>query len=90
MRWPSPSVQVDANLLDAGVRLALLLDSTAEMRQLTLDEYLDAESAVYRVEYNNASQFSRQYKSRFGDPPMRDVQRLRDAGGVSIGAQIWC
>jgi AraC-like DNA-binding protein len=57
-----------------------------EARRLMLGEDLDAASAAYRVGYNNASQFSREYKSLFGDPPMRDVQRLRDVARESTVA----
>ncbi|MCI0708528.1 MAG: AraC family transcriptional regulator [Chloroflexi bacterium] len=49
-----------------------------EARRLMLGEDLDATSAAYRVGYNDASHFNREYKSLFGDPPVRDVQRLRE------------
>lgn len=49
-----------------------------EARRLLLSENLDATSAAYRVGYNDASHFNREYKSVFGTPPMRDVQRLRE------------
>jgi AraC-like DNA-binding protein len=49
-----------------------------EARRLMLGEDLDAASAAYRVGYNDASHFNREYKSFFGVPPMRDVQRLRE------------
>ena len=49
-----------------------------EARRLMLGEDLDATSAAYRVGYNDASHFNREYKSIFGAPPMRDVQRLRE------------
>jgi AraC-like DNA-binding protein len=48
-----------------------------EARRLMLSEDLDAASAAYRVGYQDASHFNREYKSLFGVPPMRDVQRLR-------------
>lgn len=48
-----------------------------EARRLMLSEDLDAENAAYRVGYRDASHFNRDYKSLFGIPPMRDVQRLR-------------
>jgi AraC-like DNA-binding protein len=48
-----------------------------EARRLMLTESFDAENAAYRVGYHSASQFSRDYKSLFGIPPIRDVQRLR-------------
>jgi AraC-like DNA-binding protein len=50
-----------------------------EARRLMLGEDLDAASAAYRVGYRDASHFNREYKSLFGVPPMRDVQRLREA-----------
>jgi AraC-like DNA-binding protein len=50
-----------------------------EARRLMLGDGLDAASAAYRVGYNDASHFNREYKSHFGAPPARDVQRLRDA-----------
>ncbi|GCE06781.1 AraC family transcriptional regulator [Dictyobacter aurantiacus] len=56
-----------------------------EARRLMLSEDLDAASAAYRVGYQDASHFNREYKSLFGIPPMRDVQRLRDASGASVG-----
>jgi AraC-like DNA-binding protein len=53
-----------------------------EARRLMLGENLDATSAAYRVGYNDASHFNREYKSVFGVPPMRDVQRLRGAASA--------
>jgi AraC-like DNA-binding protein len=49
-----------------------------EARRLMLGEDLDAASAGYRVGYNDASHFNREYKRLFGLPPLRDVERLRD------------
>jgi len=37
------------------------------------------------VGYHDASHFNREYKSLFGVPPMRDVQRLREAALASAG-----
>lgn len=56
-----------------------------EARRLMLGEDLDAASAAYRVGYNDASHFNREYKIVFGDPPMRDVQRLREVASVVDG-----
>ena len=50
-----------------------------EARRLMLGESLDAASAGYRVGYNDASHFNREYKRLFGLPPLRDVERLREA-----------
>jgi AraC-like DNA-binding protein len=56
-----------------------------EARRLLLGEDFDAASAAYRVGYHDASHFNREYKSLFGVPPMRDVQRLREAALASAG-----
>ena len=48
-----------------------------EARRLMLGEDVDAASAGYRVGYQDASHFSREYTRLFGAPPMRDVERLR-------------
>jgi AraC-like DNA-binding protein len=56
-----------------------------EARHLMLDEDLDAASAAYRVGYHDASHFNREYKSLFGFPPMRDVQRLREVASAFLG-----
>ena len=49
-----------------------------EARRLMLSEDLDAAEAGYRVGYDDASHFSREYKRHFGEPPMRDVGRMRE------------
>ena len=55
-----------------------------EARRLMLGEGLDAASAAYRVGYHDASYFNREYKSLFGLPPMRDMERLRGTARESI------
>ena len=54
-----------------------------EARRLLLVEGLDAAQSAYRVGYNDASQFNREYKRLFGLPPLRDVERLRITPGQS-------
>jgi AraC-like DNA-binding protein len=54
-----------------------------EARRLMLGEHLDAASAGYRVGYDDAAHFNREYKSLFGLPPMRDVERLRQAASTN-------
>ena len=49
-----------------------------EARRLMLGEDLDAGEAGYRVGYEDQSHFSREYKRHFGEPPARDVERLRE------------
>ncbi len=48
-----------------------------EARRLMLSNNCDAAEAGFKVGYDDASQFSREYKRQFGQPPMRDVERLR-------------
>ena len=47
-------------------------------RRLMVSEDFDASEAGFRVGYEDASQFNREYKRHFGEPPMRDVERLRE------------
>jgi AraC-like DNA-binding protein len=49
-----------------------------EARRLMLTESLDAAEAGFQVGYDDASHFSREYKRHFGDPPVRDIQHLRE------------
>jgi AraC-like DNA-binding protein len=55
-----------------------------EARRLMLGEGLDATSTAYRVGYHDGSHFNREYKSLFGLPPMRDIERLRGTARESI------
>jgi AraC-like DNA-binding protein len=56
-----------------------------EARRLMLSEDLDASSAAFRVGYRDPAYFNREYKSLFGVPPIRHVQRLREE--VLVGAE---
>jgi AraC-like DNA-binding protein len=46
-------------------------------RERMLIEGLDAASAAFEVGYESASQFNREYKRFFGQPPMRDIKTRR-------------
>ncbi len=48
-----------------------------EARRLMLTEHLDAAIAAFRVGYESPSQFSREYRRLFGEPPLRDITKLR-------------
>ncbi len=46
-------------------------------RERMLAEGMDAASAAFEVGYESASQFNREYRRLFGQPPMRDVKERR-------------
>lgn len=50
-----------------------------EARHILLSEKADAASVAYRVGYESASQFSREYARMFGAPPIRDIESLLEA-----------
>jgi AraC-like DNA-binding protein len=45
---------------------------------------LDAASAAFEVGYESASQFNREYRRFFGQPPMRDIRTLRSPGAPRL------
>ena len=48
-----------------------------EARRLMPGEGMDVASASFRVGYEDPSYFGREYKKMFGNPPQRDIARLR-------------
>ena len=57
-----------------------------EARRLMLTERLDAATAAFQVGYESPSQFSREYRRFFGEPPLRDITNLRQVAG---GARVY-
>ena len=57
-----------------------------EARRLMLCDNLEAAAASYRVGYESPSQFSREYSRLFGDPPQRDIARLRQAAQNQVAS----
>nr|WP_315382432.1 AraC family transcriptional regulator [uncultured Sphingomonas sp.] len=55
-----------------------------EARALMLADRLDAAEAGFRVGYDSPSQFSREYRRLFGDPPLRDIGKLRATPQMTI------
>ena len=53
-------------------------------RERMLIEGLDAATAAFEVGYESPSQFNREYKRFFGQPPMRDVKTRRFAESMSL------
>ncbi|MGB6826521.1 MAG: AraC family transcriptional regulator [Terracidiphilus sp.] len=51
-----------------------------------LVEGLDASTVAFEVGYESVSQFNREYSRFFGQPPMRDIKKLRDEKVVEINA----
>jgi transcriptional regulator GlxA family with amidase domain len=56
----------------------------ARVRMLT--EGMDAASAAFNVGYESASQFNREYRRLFGQPPMRDVKARQLIGADGTNA----
>ena len=54
-------------------------------RERMLMEGIDAASAAFDVGYESVSQFNREYKRFFGQPPMRDIKTRRLVGPSAIG-----
>jgi AraC-like DNA-binding protein len=48
-----------------------------EARRLMLTEQFNAATAAFRVGYESPSQFSREYRRFFNEPPSRDITSLR-------------
>lgn len=48
-----------------------------EARRLMLTENFNAATAAFRVGYESPSQFSREYRRFFNEPPLRDITTLR-------------
>lgn len=55
-------------------------------RQRMLMDGIDAATAAFEVGYESASQFNREYRRLFGQPPIRDIKALRTANTVATGA----
>ena len=53
-------------------------------RERMLVEGIDAASAAFEVGYESASQFNREYKRFFGQPPMRDIKVRRLSGSEMV------
>ncbi|TGQ35656.1 AraC family transcriptional regulator [Mesorhizobium sp. M00.F.Ca.ET.216.01.1.1] len=57
-----------------------------DARGLMLVQDIDATTAAFRVGYESPSQFSREYRRHFGEPPARDIARLRASPGLAVVA----
>jgi AraC-like DNA-binding protein len=58
-----------------------------EAQRLMLTEDTSAETAAFTVGYESPTQFNREYKRQFGEPPYRDIQKLITTGGA-VGEEI--
>lgn len=57
-----------------------------DARSLMLVHGIDVATAALRVGYESPSQFSREYRRHFGEPPTRDIARLRASPGLAMVA----
>jgi AraC-like DNA-binding protein len=55
-----------------------------EARRLMLSVTMDVSTASYRVGYQSASQFSREYSRLFGSAPNKDIARLKEQGFTAV------
>jgi len=55
-----------------------------DARSLMLVQDIDVATAALSVGYESPSQFSREYRRHFGEPPARDIARLRASLGLAI------
>ena len=56
----------------------------AAARERMLIEGIDATSAAFEVGYESPSQFNREYKRFFGQPPMRDIKARRLSESTTV------
>ncbi len=59
-----------------------------EARRLLLVESIDAATAALRVGYESATQFNREYRRLFGNPPIRDVSTIRAGVGPLAAVEL--
>lgn len=57
-----------------------------DARSLMLVQDIDATTAAFRVGYESPTQFSREYRRHFGEPPARDIARLRASPRLAVVA----
>jgi AraC-like DNA-binding protein len=57
-----------------------------EARRLMLTEHFNAATAAFQVGYESPSQFSREYRRFFDEPPLRDITTLRQ---TADGARVY-
>jgi AraC-like DNA-binding protein len=57
-----------------------------DARSLMLVEDIDATTAALRVGYESPTQFSREYRRHFGEPPARGIARLRASASLAVVA----
>ena len=78
-RWGAQIAGVYVDPAWRGRGLGALAEGEVEAQAAVLAIRLDAARAGYRVGYDDPSHFSREYKKHFGEPPGRDVERMRHA-----------
>jgi AraC-like DNA-binding protein len=59
-----------------------------EAQRMMLADDKDAATAALKVGYESATQFNREYKRQFGEPPHRDINRMREAGIGAVGTVL--
>ena len=80
--WSKVLSCIHQTFLRSGVNPEMGLDLFRVFQEVGLP----AASAAFEVGYESPSQFNREYRRFFGQPPMRDVKALRDSRLVAITA----
>lgn len=60
-----------------------------EARRLLLSESADAADVAFRVGYESASQFSREYSRMFGTPPRTDIKPHEKTAAIEVKAAVF-
>ena len=55
-----------------------------EAKRLMLSGSMDATTAALQVGYESSSQFSREYRRVFGQPPLKDIKAVRKSSKIGI------
>lgn len=70
---------LDLDLRRGFIDLSQVIDRQINVHRADiLLQSLDTAGAGYRVGYDDASYFNRDYKKVYGEPPPRNVERLRE------------
>jgi transcriptional regulator GlxA family with amidase domain len=59
-----------------------------EAQRLMFTEDKSAETVAFAVGYKSPPQFNREYKRQFGEPPRKDIKRIRASVTIAEGEML--